>query len=388
MSNADLIKVMDEQYWEDHQVDGITYCRWMHNAKWAPDRSEKPNHYYGYDTGADNALFTGMYLAAASYRYAITRQSDDLNKLYDTLMGIHLLTHITPIPGVLVRLAFPLKDSYRKIGYDEDNLDEGNTWTRRRLEGSIYQSETHFYYTKTTRDQLTGIVYGLTVAWKVINDGAQQITASQKEKLHEIRINIINIVNDLTNRLKSENWSLKDNTGYIGKTNAHKPNTQLRYALLLLHASVNGQRNPKEYKLKMKLFFKFIRLHTFYYGLTRNMYAFNLRYMIAYTLYNLEEKDGAKKWMKRLSKFTKNKDNPCFMFTEMATELGVTSGRHTKANQEFDKHIESGGHNSFFEWQKEKGKARRNGEYDRYGPNIDIILPYWLRKYYYSSIAL
>lgn len=360
----------DKLYWKNHQMDGITFCRWKHNEA-----------HYGYDTGADNALATGLYLAAASYRFSMSRNIPNLNKMLDTLRGIHLLTHITPKPGVLVRLAFPLEDSYKKIGYDRNNHDETNTWTRRRLEGTLYETVTRFYYTKTTRDQLTGIVYGLAVAWNAIN-AKWRVTSPQAEKVENVRIIIKEVVNDLVTRLQETNWSLKDHTGFVGKTNAHKPNKQLRYALLLLQSRVNGQEKPKQYKTRMKLFFKFIRLHTFYYGLTRNMYAFNLRYMIAHTLYITGEQKGAKKWLDRLSKYTKSEDNAFFVYIEKACGLGVSDERMKGADHQYNRLVESGGHNSFFAWQKEKNKAASNGTNNRYGPNIDIILSYWLKKNY------
>ena len=364
------VRDLDKLYWKDHQVDGITFCRWMHDSG-----------YYGYDTGADNALATGLYLAAASYRFSMARNIPNLNKMLDTLRGIHLLTHITSKPGVLVRLAFPLEDSYKKIGYDRNNQDETNTWTRRRLEGTLYQNATRFYYTKTTRDQLTGIVYGLAIAWNAIN-AKWQITAPQAAKVENVRIVIKEIVDDLVSRLKETDWSLEDHTGFVGKTNANKPNTQLRYALLLLQSRINANEKPKQYRMRMKLFFRFVGLHTFYYGLTRNMYAFNLRYMIAHTLFMLGERDGAKSWLYRLSKFTKSEDNPFFVYIEKASELGVSDERLKRADYQYNRLIDVGGHNSFFAWQKEKEEARENGEYGRYGPNIDIILPHWMKKYY------
>ena len=360
----------DELYWKDHQVGGITFCRWKHD-----------NGYYGYDTGADNALATGLYLAAASYRFSVSRNIHNLNKMLDTLRGIHLLTHITPKPGVLVRLAFPLRDSYRKIGYDSKNQDKGNTWTRRRLEGAIYETVTRFYYAKTTRDQLTGVVYGLAVAWSVINS-KWQITTPLQAKVDNVKIIIKEIVNDLVTRLEDTDWSLEDHTGFVGNTNAEKPNKQLRYTLLLLQSRINANEKPKQYRFRMKMFFRFIRLHTFYYGLTRNMYAFNLRYMIAHTLFTLGEREGAKSWLSRLSKFTKSEDNPFFVYIEKASELGISDERMNRANYQYNRLVDAGGHNSFFAWQKEKEEARKNGEYGRYGPNIDIILPHWMKKYY------
>ena len=107
----EIVGDIDNIYWKDNQVEGITYCRIHRNALGA-----------SYGSGADNAMFTGFYLAAASFRYGVTRSNEDLRKVEDTIDGIHLLTHATGTPGVLVRLAFPLgENTWKQIGYDIEN---------------------------------------------------------------------------------------------------------------------------------------------------------------------------------------------------------------------------------------------------------------------------
>jgi len=96
----------------------------------------------------------------------------------------------------------------------------------------------------------------------------------------------------------------------------------------------------------------------------------------------LGERDGAKSWLSRLSKFTKNQDNPFFVYIEKASGLNVSDERIKRAEHQYNKLVDAGGHNSFFAWQKEKDNAAINGDYGRFGPNIDILLPYWLRQYY------
>ena len=146
----------------------------------------------------------------------------------------------------------------------------------------------------------------------------------------------------------------------------------------------------------MKMFYKFIWLHTFYYRFTRRMYAWNIRTVVAFSLWLLSSSsvsrdddsphiDGSKKWMKRISKFTKEEDNPFFVFTEnMMTGGGVSEDRINMAWREYNSLVEKGGHNSFFAWQKSKGEARSMGLDNSYGPGIDILLPYWLNEYYSS----
>ena len=358
------IESIDQKYWDDHQVDGITFNRRINPQTGAQT----------FDTGADNALFTGFYLAAASFRYGATKDKADLHKIKDTIDAIYFLTHITGTPGVLVRLAFPLDGAKERIGYDRKNQDPRNTWTKRRLEGSLYETDTHFYYTKTTRDQLTGVVYGLAVAWKILNE------IPKTKIVDECMVSIQTITRDLVMRLKNTNWSLEDHTGHVGKTNAHKPKHQLISALLHLNHVVNGKSMPT---FRLKMFYKFLWLHTCYYIFTRRMYAWNLRTAIAYSLWvnqtDSQLQTGAVKWIKHISQFTKNEDNAFFVFTECAMR-GVHQDRIAGASRQLEKLFTSG-HNSFFAWQKSKGEAKPAGENDRYGPGIDILLPYWARAY-------
>ena len=396
-SNCDeIVKDIDDTYWKEHQVDGIAYCRMHRNAL-----------HSSYGTGADNAMFTGFYLAAASFRYGVTQEVDDLIKIRDTINGIHLLTHVTNTPGVLVRLAFPLEDAWNKIGYDVDNQDAGNTWTRRRKEGSLYEEDSHFFYAKTTRDQLAGVVYGLSVAWKIVYDRFEKnIYKPSSEGVTTDEIKEMNLLQDCINkiqeisshlvfRLKSKKWSLKDHTDNVGDTNADVPSIQLRYALLLLnHIAYNRESFPALYSFKMKMFYKFIWLHTFYYRFTRRMYAWNVRTTIAFTLWWMTHSSndtihskGSKKWFKRILKFTKSEDNPFFVFTENLMFGGsVSEERINRAWYEYNRHIERGGHNSFFAWQKPKGEADVMGDWNSYGPGIDILLPYWMNYYIQTNM--
>jgi hypothetical protein len=345
------------------------------------------NEYYGFGTSADNAAFTGFYLAAASFRYGVNPKTPNLTKIEDTLKGLYLLTHISGTPGVLARLAFPLKDSYKRIGYvpaavrpKPEGWGKGNTWWDRKTEGSMYESGTHFYYCRTTRDQLTGLVYGMSVAWNVL---AQNNTTPRTEKyMHCIEL-IQTITRVLLERLERTNWSLEDHTGLIGRTNAHKPNYQLKRALIHLDQAVNNKARWPTSSRKLKRFYKYLWFHTFYYRFTRRMYAWNLRTAVAFSLW-INEKDpelreGAFKWMKRIASFTKDEDNAFFVFTENAMINDVSEERIERAQERLDS-LAKYGHNKFFAWQKPKGEADPNGTRGGYGPGIDVLLPYWIKK--------
>lgn len=343
MISEETIEDIDRRYWTYHQVRGILFTR--------RGSFTGPNKTYGpYGTGADNALFTGFALAAFSYRYGVTNDLQDFYKIQKTVDGISTLTNVTGIPGVLVKLAFPLDDkTFGLIGYDKNNNDKDNTWTRRRLEGQLYESGTHFYYTNTTRDQLTGIVFGLTVAWDVLN-GVQGHSGIKEQ--------IKGIVKALVFRLTQTGWSLEDHQGKRG-TNAFRPDAQLKHALLLLNFKCGNQTAPTG----LKWFNKFLWLATFYYVFPVPHYVWNLRTAVALSL-------GNQKWLTRISKFT---DSP---FTKYATRTSTDSDL-TLAQIKIMELIRHP-HDGFFAWQKKNPKLAIN----EMGPAIDVLLPYWMRKYY------
>jgi hypothetical protein len=366
--NEKRIEQIDRTYWKDHQVDGIAFTRWMHS-----------DGYYGFGTDADNAIFTGFYLAAAAFHYGMTKNGEDLKKIEDTLDGIHLLTHISGTPGVLARLAFPLEDAFQRIGYSPESQQPkpagwgpGNTWTDRKVEGSMYESDTHFYYCRTTRDQLTGIVYGLSVAWNILG----------KNRNIRVMDKIKTITKNLVDRLEDTNWSMKDHTGLVGDTgSAHRPRYQLKYALLHLNYIANGGKKPSSFRIRM--LYKFMWFHTFYYRFTQQMFAWNLRSATAFSLWinetDVEQRLGAIKWMKRISSFTKDEDNAFFVFTESAM-TNVLPDRIKRAYERLED-LAAVGHNKFFAWQKSKGEADVAGTGGVTGPGIDVLLPYWAYTY-------
>jgi len=386
------IEAMNENYLENHQVDGIAFCRWT-----VPGQGVK------YDSGADNALFTGFYLASAALGLSSSKDPHhSLLSILDTLEGIELLTNVSGTPGVLARLAFPLQDAYDKIGYAPDDEPKplgwaaGNTWFDRKKDGSLYESDTHFYYCRTTRDQLTGIVFGLSVAWvelarleKLLRESRRWTGQKKSEVEARSRVSEVHgkctalvqsITGDLVDRLEETNWDLKDHTGYVGDTNANKPSNNLKIALKFLNSKINNKPMPSVKKLDR--FYKYLWLHTFYYRFTRATYAWNLRATIAYTLYLNDPREGvsrrgAIKWMKRILKFTKKEDNAYFVMLGACMGIMPSSKRWSRALKALESLAEHG-HNSWFAWQKPKGEAKHREQDDRSGPNIDIMLPFWL----------
>lgn len=364
-----VVDDIEAKYWAEHQVGGICFNRVL-----TPEG-------YGFGTGADNALFTGFALAAAAFKYGVTGAAADLERISETLAGIHTLTHVSGTPGVLCRLAFPL-DRAAQIGYDPANTDPLNTWTRRAARGQVYENDGHFFYTRTTRDQLAGIVFGLSVAWHVLESSGLSADLATS--------NVVgNIVSDLATRLRSTGWSLQDHTGDSGKVTATRPLPRLRYALEQLDHVCNGTPLPRWGQFRLRMFYKYLNLHTFYYAYGQQDYVWSYRVAIALSLAIIAPDDtsrrGASRWLQRCGEFTQVADNAWLVFAEQfVTRLPLSPSRVQRAQAALD-HLATVGHNGYFAWQKAPENQEPAGTNGTEGTGLDVLLPYWMQQYYAGS---
>ena len=188
---ADPSTVGDEQLLEharhiqrqlrrDHLSWGIVYT-----AEFLQPEDPRPR---GLGNGGDAALFTGFSLAAAVYRFRVEPTREHLDAVLRALQGLHILTHISGTPGVLARAAFPATEKARfgfpaKWGgrlyaFDDDERREryGRPGPYVYPSGDDVDNVLHEYgcldpqpptyppmifYTRTSRDQLTGVMFGL-----------------------------------------------------------------------------------------------------------------------------------------------------------------------------------------------------------------------------------
>ena len=189
--------------------------------------------------GSDSALFSGFYLAASTYRFRSSKRPEDLQTVLETLKGMYLLTHVSGTSGVLVRCVYPLEPPH-------------NLWENRKSKKYIYIQNSFtpypdylnvpdcppvWFYAKTTRDQLTGVLFGLAVTWlelanmEVSDDAELQSTLIHAKKL------IYTITKDLHTRLSDTNFTIRDQKGRSGTT-AKKVDGYLRLQLLSLYRRI------------------------------------------------------------------------------------------------------------------------------------------------------
>jgi hypothetical protein len=115
----------------------------------------------GYNRSADAAIWTGHYLAAEAFRYRVTGSADALANARRTVDAIAALLDV-PGTGVLARFTVP----------------EASPWADGILLGEaqhgIYPGTvdgvTHCWLGNTSRDQYSGVFFGLGVAYDMVGD--------------------------------------------------------------------------------------------------------------------------------------------------------------------------------------------------------------------------
>ncbi len=337
-----------------HVADGIVFVA---NT---PVGSASPR----YASDADNAIFTGLALAAAAYRYGVTGEAVDLAAVDTLLDGIHRLAHAHGIPGVLARSSFAREGAWARFGYGPDRTTPAdNQWRKRIAKGQVYERDGWVWYTKATRDQLTGVLFGLAVTHVVVDEPP-------------IRERVREITAALARRLRESDGSLVDHEGRTG-TNAHRIDAPLELALAALeHATTNASSAPPT-----SAFFQQVGLRTAYYNrwLMRT-FVFHLHLMNAHTLLLLRDHHAehaeVRRWHDKLWSFVTADENPQFAALHHAATGAPPSadslGHLERRSRE--------NYRGFFAWEKDP-EAWWDDTRTVRGPGIDVLLPYWMLRY-------
>ena len=327
---ADLVShaaVLEKHHWKYSQDNGIVWPPWRSS----PDL-ENPDQY---KNGGDSALFTGYVLASSVYKYKVTKNRLDLNGVMVTLRGVYILTHATGTPGVIARCAFPASNP------DPWGYPNGGSWLRRIPTGFVGTGPEHFppgdgwfnymthhpemvYYTRATRDQLTGLLFGLSVAWHELQ-GAQE----HQEEIEDIKSVIKVVVHDLYSHLRAHDFLIRDENGK-NNTSADDVTGIMKLQLLALYRLTAPEEKKERITEKYLKQFKtsmFLDRKWEFWNIFNNYsqyYAWNLRYARAYSIWSLEDDSDRRKTISNyirdgLWAYTKNHGCPFFTYLYAAT---------------------------------------------------------------------
>jgi hypothetical protein len=229
---------LERRYVRDVEVEGVT---------WQPMRSsttiDEPD---SYGSGGDSLLFTGYALAAWCWKYRVTGDSE---RVVEALRGLWVLTHAAG-KGVLSRCAFPT-DRAAEWGWPDawarDAQFVGQTpagVVEDLVRGGTLPAMT--WYTRATKDQMTGLVMGLACAWDLARETSDLKLATT------IRAVVRTIVQDVLAHLRAHGWRIRDAHGN-NDTSADDVDDLLRLSLLCL-ARAAGLDVEEEYQLQFGQF--------------------------------------------------------------------------------------------------------------------------------------
>ncbi len=183
----------------------------------APDSEEIA----GYSRCGDSAIWTGHYLAAESYRYAVTRSPEALQNVRYAIDGIRKLIDVTGA-DVLARCLVPVDSPYA-TGLVQEEQHHG-------IYIGIVDQQNYFWAGNTSRDQYSGVFFGLAVAYDLTGDPS-------------VRGSVHSLVQRLLDRLLRNAWLVVMPNGNISTTFWGRADQQL--AFLKIGSRVDGQYSWK-----------------------------------------------------------------------------------------------------------------------------------------------
>jgi uncharacterized protein (TIGR03437 family) len=137
-----------------------------------------------YTRCGDSALWTGHYLAAEAFRYKVTQASDALNNVKQAVTSLKGLADVTGT-NLLARCMVPINSPYA-AGISSEEAANG-----------IYTNSSAgwIWVGNTSRDEYSGALFGLAVAYDMVPDAGVQGSVSD-------------LVTRLVDFLNGNNWSV------------------------------------------------------------------------------------------------------------------------------------------------------------------------------------
>jgi hypothetical protein len=177
-----------------------------------------------YARAGDSAIWTGHYLAAEAFRYKVTASNAAFKNLQRTLEGLQSLVDITGT-GLLARCLFPEGWEFAAAAIREE--------CRHGIRPGTVNGEKYLWVGNTSRDQYSGVFFGLTVAWNLVDD-------------QQVRDWVSMLATRMLNRLLEDFWLVRMPEGEITTTFLGRPDQQL--SLLKLGRRCNPSRFESNYR--------------------------------------------------------------------------------------------------------------------------------------------
>lgn len=350
----------------------------------------------GYAGGyGDSAIWSGHYLAAEAFRCAVTEEKTALENVQRVLGGITRLIYVAGEPGRLTRFAVPKADPFAKT-LSEDDRFEGE------YEGVKYYWTGNFI----SRDQYAGVMFGMGVAYELVDD------RTVKERIRE------NVDAILSYLLKNK-WRAYKPDGKISTTWTGNP------AQMLCFLKIGQLVEPKKFgEIYEDYAERFSSKVTGQFKVTCSdthfqYYKFNLMHITIFNLTRLEKQKEYRESYIEAVKVLRNAigthENAHFdliaaaVVPELKEKLGKRvivyllkwlnrPRRKVLVKNSADLTIEKRKYGrktiavrplpiekrptTDFLWQRSPYKLDGGGNGRAQAPGLDLILPYWMARYY------
>jgi len=190
-----------------------------------------------YQHAGDAAIWTGHYIAAESFHYAATGSRKARANVRRALTALKLLVEVTG-NDVLARAAVP-------VGSRWENALLVNL-TRSHIFSSNVDGTEYYWAGNTSRDQYSGVFFGLGFAWELIPDDGG---------IHAL---IVEIVDRLLGYLINNAWTPEMPDGTLSTTFVGRPDQQL--AFLQVGRMVKPERFEKAYQEVRAAYGKLVKI--------------------------------------------------------------------------------------------------------------------------------
>lgn len=347
----------------------------------------------GYTRCGDSAIWTGHYLAAESYRWSVTRSPEALANVMDALNGIRKLLDVTGV-DVLARCAVPADSDWATGIMSEESIHG--------IRSGMVDGQSYLWAGNTSRDQYSGVFFGLTAAWNLVDDQLAHDWVSM-------------LATRILNNLLDHNWLVRMPEGEISTTFLARPDQQL--SLLKLGRRCNPKRFESAYKSLANLagYTTVVPIALEVEDPYNSYFKFNLDHINFYNLLT----SGDSWWVRQnyvngfdvLRKTTDDHANPFFDLIDTAIN-GRTEQRDEHVRTYLEQWLQRGRRDNWtdlrpiypscggdenracqvipvterpptdFLWQSSPFQLY-GGLYGTIeGAGIDYILPYWMARYY------
>ena len=223
-----------------------------------------------YNRTGDAATWTGHWLAAEAFRYALTGSPDALSNVQRATNGIQSLVDVTSpaAKDLLARSWLPQDSPY----LPKIQTDEGHNG----LHASTYAGQSVYWIGSTSRDEYSGVFFGLAVAYDMVPD-------------QPLRDQISALVTRMLGNLLAHSWNVVMPNGSISTTFTRRTEQQLTLLQIGRHV------NPAKYTTTYQNFRSnnsgstgtAISIDCF--DTYKSYYKFNLDYINLFNLIRLEE---------------------------------------------------------------------------------------------------